>query len=62
MLNSTDNSLSAFIDGHEINNSNLVKLLGISTDNELQFTEHVSKLCKKANQKLHALSRVSPYE
>ena len=61
LLNSTDTSLSAVIDGHVINNKNLVKLLGISIDNELKFNEHVSKLCKKASQKLHALSRVSPY-
>ena len=61
LLNSTDNSLSDFIDGQEIKNSNVVKLLGISIDNELKFTAHVSKLCKKASQKLHALSRVSPY-
>ena len=25
------------------------------------FNEHVSKLCKKGNQKLHALARVSKY-
>ena len=48
LLNSTDTSLSAVIDGHVINNKNLVKLLGISIDNELKFNEHVSKLCKKS--------------
>ena len=47
-------------DGHKIKNSNVVKLLGISIDYELKFTKHVSKLCKKASQKLHALSRISP--
>ena len=36
-----------------------VKLLGIKIDNNLNFNEHVSSLCKKANLKLHALSRVS---
>ena len=60
LLNSIDD-ISAFIGGHEIKNSNVVKLLGISIDNELKFNEHVSKLCKKAGQKLHALSRISPY-
>ena len=39
LLNSTDNSLPAFIDGHEIKNSNVVKLLGISIDNALKWTE-----------------------
>ena len=30
-------------------------------DNKLNFNEHVSKLCKKGNQKLHALARISKY-
>ena len=38
-----------------------MKLLGVTIDNELKFDEHVSKLCKKASQKLHALARVSNY-
>ena len=37
--------------------TNTVKLLGIKTDNELKFTEHVSYLCKRGNQKLHAISK-----
>ena len=61
LLNSPDNDLSAIIGGHSINNNNNVKLLGITIDNELKFNVHVSKLCKQASQKLHALSRVSPY-
>ena len=44
-----------------INCSASVKLLGIRIDNTLKFDEHVSSLCKKANQKLHALARVSNY-
>ena len=61
LLNSTDTNLSTFVGGHKINNSQHVKLLGISIDNELNFNEHVHKLCKKASQKLHALSRVASY-
>ena len=38
-----------------------VKLLGIIIDNKLNFNEHVTRLCKKANQKLHALARISKY-
>ena len=37
------------------------KLLGIKIDNRLRFDDHVSTLCKKASQKLHALARVSIY-
>ena len=39
--------------------SDTVKLLGITFDNKLDFTEHITKLCKKANQKLHAMARIS---
>ena len=39
-----------------IQNSNSEKLLGIIFDNELTFNNHVSELCAKASQKLHALS------
>ena len=41
--------------------SNSVKLLGVIIDNNLKFNEHVSNLCKKASQKLHALARISNY-
>ena len=38
-----------------------IDLLGITIDNRLNFSEYVTKLCKKGNQKLHALARVSKY-
>ena len=38
-----------------------VKLLGIKIDNKLDFSEHVSALCKKVSSKLHALARISDY-
>ena len=44
-----------------IKSSDSVKLLGVSIDKQLNFNEHVSKLCKKGNQTLHALARVSKY-
>ena len=37
------------------------ELLGITVDRKLSFDQHVSKLCKKASQKLHVLSRVAHY-
>ena len=61
LLNSKDNDLMVVINGHKIYNSEYVKLLGITIDNELKFNTHVSKLCKKASQKLHALCRISQY-
>ena len=36
-----------------------VELLGIHIDNKLTFNQHVTNLCKKGNQKLHALARIS---
>ena len=41
--------------------SSFVDLLGIKIDKNLNFNEHVSKLTKKGNQKLHALARISKY-
>ena len=41
--------------------SSSVDLLGIKIDKNLNFNEHVSKLTKKGNQKLHALARISKY-
>ena len=33
----------------------------MTIDSELTFNEHVSKLCKKNSQKLHALARIASY-
>ena len=44
-----------------IQNSNQEKLLGITLDNKLAFDVHVSKLCGKASQKLHALVWISHF-
>ena len=49
------------VDNYAVQNSNCEKLLGIKIDNMLTFHDHVSELCTKASQKLHALSRVSQY-
>ena len=38
-----------------------VELLGVKIDEHLKFNEHITKLCKKGNQKLHALARISKY-
>ena len=35
------------------------KILGVYFDNKLNFNTYLTKLCKKASQKLHALARVS---
>ena len=36
-------------------------LLGVRIDSDLTFKYHITSICSKANQKLHALTRVSKY-
>ena len=56
----TDN-ISLNVGSDLIQSHNTVELLGIKIDNELKFTDHVTNLIKKGNQKLHALARISRY-
>ena len=53
--------LTVTLGDKNIANDDSVELLGVLIDKNLNFTDHVSKLCKKGNQKLHALARVSKY-
>ena len=59
VLNHEDNLIK--IGDEEIIGSSSIKLLGITIDNKLNFNEHKTKICKKANQKLHALARIAKY-
>ena len=52
---------SICMDDYNIKSSKCEKLLGIKIDNKLNFNTHVDEICKKAGQKLNALSRVTPY-
>ena len=36
-------------------------MLGVNIDSKLTFDSHVNHLCNKANTKLRALARVTPY-
>ena len=40
------------------NNSNEEKILGITIDNKLTFKSHIKILCRKAAEKMKALSRL----
>ena len=44
-----------------IANSKTEKVLGVNFDNRLNFEYHIKKICKKASQKLYALSRISNF-
>lgn len=49
----TDNFL---FDNLYLNNSNEEVILDITIDNKLTFDSHIKNICKKAGQKLYALS------
>ena len=49
------------IGDEEITGSKSVKLLGVTIDNKLNFNQHITKICNKANQKLHASARIAKY-
>ena len=59
-INQSSNSY-AKVGSEIILNSSNIKLLGITIDSALSFDMHVINLCKKANQKFHALARLSNY-
>ena len=61
LLSSSDENISIYVDQYQIYISQHEKLLGITIDNNMKFEEHVSRLCKKASHKLHALARVSNF-
>ena len=61
LLTSSSDKISISVDNYIIKSSKCKKLLGIKIDNGLNFNTHVDEICKKAGQKLNALSRVTPY-
>ena len=61
LLVSSNERCTAKIEDFSIKNSTEEKLLGVKFDSNLSFENHVTSLCKKASQKLHALARISHY-
>ena len=57
----TKDEASIKIDDTDVKSSSSKKLLGVLIDNKPTFNEHLSKRCKKASNKLHALARISKY-
>ena len=55
------NECSVSLENNNIESEKTVELLGITLDNNLKFSNHVTKLCTRANQKLHALARISKF-
>ena len=48
-------------DNITIKNVSEEKILGITIDNKLTFKNHLKNICKKANQKLNALARITKF-
>ena len=56
-----ENKHEMYIENKKITSEHSVKLLGIEIDNQLNFDNHVSTLCKKAGSQLNAIGRLKKY-
>ena len=53
--------ITAKLDQDIVMESNDVKLLGVTIDNNLRFDKHVSNICLKANRKISAFIGVAKF-
>ena len=53
-----ENKHEMYIEKKKITSEHYVELLGIEIDNQLNFDNHVSTLCKKAGSQLNAIGRL----
>ena len=61
LILSTTDAFNFEISETVIHNSNSKKLLGVIFDNKLKFEKHIITICLRANRKLNALARLTPY-
>ena len=61
LLVNTTGNIRISVRNETISNSSNQKLLGIRFNSNFRFDDHVASLCKKASQKLNALTRVAQY-
>ena len=61
LVTNHDEDVSITLGNEIITGKKWVKLLGVKVDSKLDFTEHVSSICKKVSLKLHALARISKF-
>ena len=61
LLLSGNTNLAFNIDNNTVESEMKQELLGLTIDSNLSFEEHVNNICKKASQKLNALTRISSY-
>jgi len=51
-------ALTMKFDGHEVKSSDYLKILGVTIDTKLAFSEHISDICKKTSCKVGVLLRL----
>ena len=61
LIVSANDTAEIQIEEYLIKSSTNEKLLVVNIDGKLTFDSHVSHLCNKANKKLRALARITPY-
>ena len=61
LLASSTASIAIKIKDNEILNNESEKLLGVTLDNKFNSNNHLQKILKEANQKVHVLARITPY-
>ena len=49
------------VENEQIRKSSSERLLGVFFDSKLTLQSHIDNICKKASQKLNAISRITPY-
>ena len=53
--------ISISVDGNTIPSSDSIEVLGVTLDNSLQYTIHISILCSKASIQINAMKRIRKY-
>ena len=56
-LGSSTTNPSYYFEKHEINSIDAIKLLGVTTDRELNFTDHVAAIVRKIINQLQVVKR-----
>ena len=50
-----------YLNGVKLEDTDSVKLLGVTLDSQLTFFEHITGICKRASSKVYALKRISKF-
>ena len=61
LLCSSNSEVSLTNENRKTKNSKFEKLIGIKLDSKLNFNFHIHDIHQKAEQKLNAISRITPY-